>query len=105
MARRQLIISDLTGNEADETEAVQIVFRRGNGLERPVVVDALATEVTELSEASDVYLIEVKPFAGETREMIVTTKELSRLVADGDLIVLLGKSARPTRGRPPLTRR
>jgi hypothetical protein len=60
--------------------------------------------VADLTEAPDVFVVEVKPFNGSVRELVVTRKELEKLVADGDLSTLLGESARPTRGRPPLSR-
>lgn len=105
MGRRQVIISDLSGKEVDEADSAQLVFRRGPDLDRPVVVDVIADEVADIVESPDVYTVEVKPYNGPTRELVVNRKELEKLVADGDLNALLGQSARPTRGRPPVTRR
>lgn len=105
IARRQVVVSDLTGKEVDEDEAVQVIFRRGEGIERPVVIDALASEVEDLTDAPGVFVLEIKPVVGNTStELVVTAAALKKIVPDGDLDALLGKSARPTRGRPPLSR-
>jgi hypothetical protein len=39
MARKQVIVSDLTGTETDELEAVRVVIRRGSGISRPLALE------------------------------------------------------------------
>jgi hypothetical protein len=105
LARVQKVVSDLSGTEVDESEAVQIIVRRGPGIDRPLVIDALPGEVGDLSDAPDIYSVELKPYNGEaSRELLVTIKDLKKLVADGNIEALF-ENARGTRGRPPLLRR
>jgi hypothetical protein len=105
IARVQKVVSDLSGAEVEENDAVQLIVRKGPGIDRPLVIDALPSEVGDLGDAPDVYQVEIKPYSGEpARELLCTVKDLKKLVQDGNLDQLF-ENARGTRGRPPLLRR
>ena len=104
IARKQKVVSDLSGQEVEEHEAVQLIVRRGPGIDKPIALDALPGELSDLDEAVDIYAVEIKHFNGETKELMVGIKSLKKLVADGNIEALF-ETARSTRGRPPLLRR
>jgi hypothetical protein len=106
MARVQKVVSDLSGQEVDENDAIQIIVRKGPGIDKPLVIDALPSEVQDIGEAPDIYSVELKPYnTGQpARELLVSIKDLKKLVADGNIEALF-ENARGTRGRPPLLRR
>jgi hypothetical protein len=49
MARRTIIVSDLTGKEIDERDAAQIVIRYTDARRGQVVLDVNAAEVEDLA--------------------------------------------------------
>jgi hypothetical protein len=49
MARRTIIVSDLTGKEIDERDAAQVVIRYADARRGQVVLDVNASEVDELA--------------------------------------------------------
>jgi hypothetical protein len=89
--------------EHQAAPAVTLIIRRGPGIDRPLAIDALPSELQDLDEAPDIYAVEVKTFDGEVREMLVGIKSLKKLVADGNIEALF-ENAQGTRGRPPLRR-
>lgn len=105
IARVQKVVSDLSGQEVDESQAVQLIVRRSPGIDRPLVIDALPDEVQDIGDAPDIYSVEIKPYNGDAaRELLVSIKDLKKLATDGNLDALF-ENARGTRGRPPLLRR
>jgi hypothetical protein len=49
MARRTIIVSDLTGKEIDERDAAQVVIKYADARRGQVVLDVNATEVDDLA--------------------------------------------------------
>jgi hypothetical protein len=49
MARRTIIVSDLTGNEIDERDAAQVVIKYADARRGQVVLDVNASEVEDLA--------------------------------------------------------
>jgi hypothetical protein len=49
MARRTIIVSDLTGKEIDERDAAQVVIRYSDARRGQVVLDVNADEVNDLA--------------------------------------------------------
>jgi hypothetical protein len=49
MARRTIIVSDLTGKEIDERDAAHVVIRYADARRGQVVLDVNASEVDELA--------------------------------------------------------
>lgn len=49
MARRTIIVSDLTGNEIDERDATQVVIKYADARRGQVVLDVNASEVEDLA--------------------------------------------------------
>jgi hypothetical protein len=49
MARRTIIVSDLTGKEIDERDAAQVVIRYADARRGQVVLDVNASEVEDLA--------------------------------------------------------
>jgi hypothetical protein len=101
VARKQVIVSDLTGTEADEQDAVRVVIRRGPGIIRPLALDALPAELQDIGDAPDIYLVEVKPYdpARPAQELLVSIKDLKKVAPEGNVDALL-ESATGLQGRP-----
>jgi len=49
MARRTILVSDLTGTEIDDKDAAQVVIRYADARRGQVVLDVNATEVADLA--------------------------------------------------------
>jgi hypothetical protein len=49
MARRTIIVSDLTGNEIDDRDAAQVVIKYADARRGQVVLDVNASEVDDLA--------------------------------------------------------
>jgi hypothetical protein len=50
MSRRTILVSDLSGEEIDPKEAVQVVIRYSDARRGQIVLDASAAEVENLAE-------------------------------------------------------
>lgn len=50
MSRRTILVSDLSGEEIDAKDAVQVVIRYADARRGQIVLDASATEVENLAE-------------------------------------------------------
>ncbi len=49
MARKTVLVSDLTGNEIEEKNAAQVIIRYGDARRGQVVLDVNANEVDDLA--------------------------------------------------------
>lgn len=49
MARRTIIVSDLTGNEIDERDAAQVLIKYADARRGQIVLDVNASEVEDLA--------------------------------------------------------
>ena len=49
MARRTIVVSDLTGQELDEKDAAQVVIKYADARRGQVVLDVNASEVNDLA--------------------------------------------------------
>jgi hypothetical protein len=49
MARRTILVSDLTGNEIDDRDAAQVVIRYADARRGQIVLDVNASEVDDLA--------------------------------------------------------
>lgn len=95
MARKVVLVSDLTGAEADESEFISLVVRQHPAVDSPKQLDVLPSEVAKLKEVKDLVVVEIKN-NGESREVVVSLAEFRRLCPDEVV-----KKASGTRGRRP----
>lgn len=95
MALVSRMVSDLSGNEIAEGQAVELVVKQHPAIDSPKSLDVNADEVKGLKDASNVVIVVVKN-NGDTREVAMTHAEFKKLVSD-DVV----KNARGTRGRRP----
>lgn len=93
MARKVVLVSDLTGAEADESEFISLIVRQHPAIDSPKQLDVLPSEVAKLKEVKDLVAVEVKN-NGESREVVLTLAEFRKLCPD-DVV----KKAAGTRGR------
>ena len=102
MAIKQVMVSDLTGYEGDESEFIQLIVRRAPGVDRAIALDVRLEEIGDLNEPGDVCLVELRK-NGETtgQELIVTLPELSKIAPKGTKIEDVFEKARNLRGRRP----
>jgi hypothetical protein len=90
-------VSDLSGKSGKEAEFVNVVIRSGLGIEKPVQIDALRSEIKELKSAENLVELEVRD-NGQNWRVIMTEDDFSKIVKDKDAILA---SARNVRGRQP----
>lgn len=93
LARKIVLVSDLTGVEADESEFISLVVRQHPAIESPKQLDCLPSEVEKLKEVKDLVVVEIKN-NGDSREVVMTLAEFRKLASD-DVV----KNAAGTRGR------
>jgi hypothetical protein len=94
MARKVVLVSDLTGAEADESEFISLVVRQHPAIDGPKQLDVLPKEIDGLKEVKDLVVVEIKN--GDTREVVMTLSEFRKLCPDDTV-----KNAAGTRGRRP----
>lgn len=97
MGRKVVMVSDISGKEADESEFTKLVVRQHPAVDSPRQLDVLKSEVENISGAENLVMIEVGE-NGEKRELAVTLADFRKLVKD-DVV----KDAPGTRGRRPGT--
>ena len=95
MARKVVLVSDLTGTEADEKEFISLVVRQHPATDQPKQLDVLPQEVEKLKEVKDLVVVEIKD-NGNSREVVMTLAEFRKLCPDETV-----KKAAGTRGRRP----
>jgi len=98
MAIRQVMVSDLTGAEAEEGEFVTLTVREHGGIDEPRALDVLPDEIKNLKTVSDLVVLEVSNGNGEKDQVVMTLGEFRKVCSDDVL-----KKARKTRGRRPGT--
>lgn len=94
MARKVVLVSDLTGAEADESEFISLVVRQHPAIDSPKQLDVLPTEVEKLKAVDNLVVVEIKN--GDTKEVVMTLAEFRKLCPDETV-----KNAAGTRGRRP----
>lgn len=94
MARKVVLVSDLTGTEADESEFISLIVRQHPSIDSPKQLDVLPAEVATLKSVKDLVVIELKN--GESTEVVMTLAEFRKLCPDETV-----KGAAGTRGRRP----
>ena len=92
MARKVVLVSDLTGAEADESEFISLIVRQHPAIESPKQLDVLPKEVNGLKSIKDLVVIELKN--SETKEIVMTLAEFRKLCPDEVV-----EAASSTRGR------
>lgn len=90
-------VSDLSGEAAAETEFVTVTVRQYPGMEKPVKIDALKSEVGGLKSADNLVVLELQN-GGDATQLVVTKTEFDKLAKD--MKNVLG-NARGVRGREP----
>ena len=95
MARKVVLVSDLTGTEAPEDEFISLVVRQHPATDAPKQLDVLPQEVVKLKDVKDLVVVEIKN-NGDTREVVMTLAEVRKLCPDETV-----KKAAGTRGRRP----
>lgn len=92
MARKVVLVSDISGKEADESEFTKLVVRQHPAVKEPKQLDVLPAEV-KVKEASNLVVFEVGE-NGDKKTYTVPLDEFRKLVSD-DVV----KGAAGTRGR------
>lgn len=80
MAFRQVRISDLTGIELDDTQAVEVTVKGANKK-----FDASAEELKALKPLVNVIELELKYASGQVGTMLVSQAEFKKVVSDDKL--------------------
>lgn len=93
MAIRRVMISDITGAEAEESQLTTLIIREHPAIEEPEALDVLPAEVEKIKVAPDLVTPEVGE-NGDRKTLVVTLVEFRKLVPDEVV-----KAGRPTRGR------
>lgn len=93
MARKVVLVSDLTGAEAEENEFISLVVREHPEVESAKQLDCLPSEVEKLKTLDNLVVCEIKD-NGNSREVVMTLTEFRKLVPDEVV-----KNAASTRGR------
>lgn len=94
MARKTVLISDLTGAEAEESEFISLIVRQHPAIDAPKQLDVLPDEVAKLKSVDNLVVVEIKN--GETKEVVMTLAEFRKLCPDEVV-----QGAAGTRGRRP----
>lgn len=95
MALVSRMVSDISGQEADEADFVQLVIRQHPAISDARALDVLPAEIEKLKTAGDLVVLEVGS-NGDKKQLVVTLAEFRKLVKDEVV-----KKARATRGRRP----
>jgi acetolactate synthase regulatory subunit len=93
MARKVVLVSDLTGAEADESEFISLVVRQHPEVDSARSLDVLPSEVEKLKTVDNLVVCEIKD-NGNSREVVMTLTEFRKVCSD-DVV----KKAAGTRGR------
>lgn len=93
IARKVILVSDLTGAEADESEFISLVVREHPSVDSAKQLDCLPAEVEKLKTLDNLVVCEIKD-NGNSREVVMTLAEFRKLVPDE----VVAKAA-STRGR------
>jgi ribosomal protein S11 len=97
-----IIVSDLSGKEVLQEEAGTLYIRKGKGVDKARAFDIVAEDVAGLIEAPDIYLIGIKMNGDfEEKELVISAKELMKLVPDGEKLEDMISNARYSQGRRP----
>ena len=94
-------VSDLSGQEAADTEFATVIVRQHPNIDQPKALDVLTTEVEQFKEIGDLVMLEVQMPDGNKREVAMRLADFNKLAPDMDAVI---KAARGTRGRLPGTR-
>lgn len=95
MAIVSRMVSDLTGNEGNESDFVTLTVRDHPAIEEPKALDVLPDEIKGLKSAGEIVVIEVKN-GGPAEQIVVSLADFRKLVSDEVV-----QNARSTRGRRP----
>lgn len=98
MGIKNVVVSDISGAEIPDGEAVELIVRSHPKLEAARRLDVSASEVAGLKDASNVVVVELK-HNGETSTKTVTLADFERVVPNKAL-----SNGAPTRGRRRGTR-
>lgn len=102
MGYRQLKISDISGQELADSDAVTVVVKTAGK-----VFDCHIEELTALKTVNNVVELEIKYPAGDTRTVLVPRVEFSKLISDDKLATFDSSRGRrsgysPTRNGSPV---
>jgi hypothetical protein len=80
MARKVVLVSDITGKEADEKEFISLVIRQHPAITSPRQLDVLADEVSKVETASDIVILEINN--GTKTEAVMSLADFRKIVPD-----------------------
>lgn len=95
MGIKQVIVSDITGEEVVNGGAIEITVRNHPSFDDKRL-DALVGELDALKTVSNLVTLEVKDASGQVSEVYCTAAELAKVIPDAIL-----EAAPGTRGRKP----
>lgn len=98
MAVKNVIVSDISGEEIEDGQVVELIVRSHPNLDEPKRFDVSASEVDGLKSATSVVTVEVKR-GQEIQTVNMTLAEFDKVVPKKVLV-----NGAPTRGRRKGTR-
>lgn len=93
MARVSRMVSDLTGESADESEFIQLIVKAHPSIISPRQLDVLPAEVENLKTPTNLVALQIKN-NGESTDVVMTLAEFRKLCKDEVV-----EKAQGTRGR------
>lgn len=95
MGRKVVLVSDISGTEADESEFTKLVVRSHSAADEPKQLDILKSEADKFVGAENLVTVEIGD-NGDRREVVMPLADFRKLVKDETV-----KAAPGTRGRRP----
>ena len=80
MARKVVLVSDITGKEADEAEFISLVIRQHPAIISPRQLDVLPDEVTKIKSADNLVVVEINN--GTKTEAVMSLADFQKIVPD-----------------------
>ena len=94
-------VSDLSNEEAADTEFAVVIVRQHPQIDQPKALDVLVSEVEQFKEIGDLVMLEIQMPNGSKRDVAMRMVDFNKLSPNMAEVI---KSARGTRGRLPGTR-
>lgn len=95
MALKQVTVSDISGNEVENGDAIEVTVRNHPTFDDKRI-DAIKGELDALKTVDNLVTLEVKDGTGKVTEVFCTAGELAKIIPDKIL-----EAAAGTRGRRP----
>ena len=108
MAVKQVRVSDLSGQQADEEQFAKLIVHEHPQYQGPITLDVLPNEIGELPESEQYVSIEViQPGERSGQRALLSVDRFNKLAASGDMNTILMNAVagqQPQRPEPPRRR-